>query len=68
VVTLALLLPAPKAPPKQLTACARSLTIRVEWVCGKNVIWVNPDGSRVFYPGGASALHLPRPRPVLNRP
>lgn len=48
-------------------SCTRYVLIPVEWICGNDVIWVNPDGSRVRI-GSTSQLHMPRPRPVLTRP
>lgn len=37
------------APPRRpsLAGCTRSTLIRVEWLCGTYVVWVNPGGSRV---------------------
>lgn len=67
VIAVALLLPPTQAPRERLSVWRPYFLIPVEFLCGKNVVWVNPDGSRVHV-GKTSDLGMPRPRPVQGRP
>lgn len=39
-----------------------------ELICGQNVIWTNPDGSRISIGKVANFRGIPRPKPDLNLP
>jgi hypothetical protein len=48
--------------------CVRYFLVPVEWICGSNVVYVNPDGSKVNIGKTKDLLPMPRPRPVQSRP
>lgn len=64
IVAGLLLLPAARTALKVTKArCTRSTAIRVMYYCGKKVVWVNPDGSRVVI-GTTKQLESYHPLPV----
>jgi hypothetical protein len=69
VAGLAMLIPT--SSPRSLVLgaeCTRYFLVPVEWICGSNVVYVNPDGSRVNIGKTKDLLPMPRPRPVQSRP
>lgn len=66
-VIAALLLPARpvRHAPHKRASCTRDAVIRVVWVCGRNVVYVNPDGARVYI-GKTEALRAPHSHALMN--
>ena len=67
VLTAALLWQAP-AQHRQDIRCLPYFLLPREWVCPKNVYWINPDGSRALMGKTAQLAPMQRPRPIQDRP
>lgn len=66
-ILAALLLPSTPKPVRHHAKCVQSSVISVEYVCGRNVIHVNPDGSRVVI-GTTKQLRDYHPLPAKQAP